>query len=135
MKTTISNKITSLGLAILVVFSTLSLTVEKHFCGDNLVDVAIFSNVEKCGMDKSSVTETITKSCCKDEVEVVKGLEDLKLNTFDNLSLDQLVFIQSFIYSYSILFESLPKEIIPHKNYSPPNIVKDIQLLDDVFLI
>ena len=135
MRTTLSYKITSLLLAILVVFSTLSLTVEKHFCGGNLVDVAMFSDVKKCGMEMPSETNETKKSCCKDEVEVVKGQDDLKLNKLVDLSQDQIILSNSFVLSYTSLFESLQKQIIPHKDYSPPNIVKDIQLLDDVFLI
>ena len=122
-------------LSFLVLFSTLSFTVEKHYCGDNLVDVAIFSEVKKCGMEMSPDTETTQKSCCKDEVDIVKGQDDLKLSTAKNLSLNQIVFIQSFVYSFTALFESLPKQIIPHKNYSPPNLVADIQMLDQVFII
>ncbi len=43
-------KITSFLLAILVLFSTVSLTVEKHFCGNFLVDTALFSVADSCGM-------------------------------------------------------------------------------------
>ena len=39
------------------------------------------------------------------------------------------------VYSYINLFEGLEKNIVPFKNYSPPLIVTDIQVLDQVFLI
>ena len=45
------HKIFSLSMALLVLMSTVSVTIEKHFCGDHLVDVAIFSDAEKCGME------------------------------------------------------------------------------------
>lgn len=135
MKFLIIHKILSVALSFLVVFSTLSFTVEKHFCGDNLVDIAVFSEVKKCGMEMSTNTETIKKSCCKDEVDVVKGQNDLKLNTTDDLLPVQIIFLESFVYSFNVLFESLPKQIIPHKDYSPPNLVADIQLIDQVFTI
>nr|WP_317166892.1 hypothetical protein [Winogradskyella litoriviva] len=129
------HKILSIALAFLVVFSTLSFTVEKHYCGDNLVDISVFSEVKKCGMEMSPNTEAIKKSCCKDEIDVVKGQNDLKLNTSDDLLPVQIVFLQSFVYSFNALFESLTKQIIPHNDYSPPNLVADIQLLDQVFTI
>lgn len=135
MKFLIIHKILSVALSFLVVFSTLSFTVEKHFCGDNLVDIAVFSEVKKCGMEMSTNTEVIKKSCCKDEVDVVKGQNDLKLNTTDDLLPVQIIFLESFVYSFNVLFESLPKQIIPHKDYSPPNLVADIQLIDQVFTI
>jgi len=119
-------------MAILVLFSTVSFTVEKHFCGDHLVDMAIFSTAKKCG---NSMEKTTYKSCCKDEVEVVQGQDELKFSSFEDLNLDQQIFIAAFIYSYSNLFQSLPKQIIPFKDYSPPNLVFDIQVLDQIFLI
>jgi len=73
-------------------------------------------------------------SCCKDVEKLVKGQDDLKLD-FTNLDQHQQVFIASFIYSYINLFESIDKENIPFKDYSPPLIVKDIQVLDESFLI
>ncbi len=120
-------------LALLVLFSTVSFTIEKHYCGDVLVDVSVFSEVEKCGMEAMEIL--LKKGCCKDEVNVVKGQDELKVSTFDDLDFEQQQFITSFAYSYIDGFESLSKQIIPHKNYSPPNLVYDIQVLDQVFII
>lgn len=123
----------SLLLSFLVLFSTLSFTVEKHFCGETLVDVSIFSEVEKCGMQAMEMAQK--KSCCKDEIDLVKGQDELKFSTFEDLHLSLQQFIASFGYTYINLFESLEKQIVPHKDYSPPNLVKNIQLLDQVFII
>ena len=127
----------SITLAFLVLFSTVSLTVEKHFCGGVLVDVAIFTEGEKCAMEASEMEQTgITKkSCCKDQVDVIQGQDTLKVNTFDDLEFEQQVFLTSFAYSYINLFEGVPEQIIPYKDYSPPNIIVDIQLVNDTFLI
>ncbi len=121
-------------MAFIVLFSTLSFTVESHYCGNRLIDTAVFTKAKNCGMEMADKTP-MKKGCCKDEVEVIKGQDDLKLNTFEDLELSQQLFITSFVYTYIYLFESLPKQTIPHKDYSPPNLVVDIQLLDDVFLI
>lgn len=131
------HKTFSVTLACLVLFSTLSFTVEKHYCGDNLIDVAIFSKVDNCGMDMDSVASTYSdkKQCCKDEVQVVKGQDKLKKVSFEDLQLDQQLFLSTFVYSYTNLFEGLPELVIPHKNYFPPNLVTDIQVLDQVFII
>ena len=77
MKLNFTYRVTSMFLAVLVVFSTLSFTVKKHFCGTNLVDVAVFSDVKGCGMELASMGK-MKKPCCKEEVEIIKGLEDLK---------------------------------------------------------
>ena len=134
MKSLLSHRIFSIALSFLVLFSTFSLTVEKHFCGNRLVDVAVFSDVKGCGMEVAPESMT-SNSCCKDIVDVIEGQDELTLVSFDDLEFETQLFVSTYIYSFSKLFESLPKQIIPHKDYSPPNIVKDIQLLDDVFII
>lgn len=128
----------SITLAILVLFSTVSLTVEKHFCGDNLIDVALFSNAKTCGMEMEKTTVETSKKkkpCCTDEIEVVQGQDVLKFSSFEDLDFEQQLFLASFVYSYTNLFEGLPEQIIPHKDYSPPNIIVDLQLVNDTFLI
>jgi hypothetical protein len=133
----ILHKVFSATLALLVLVSTMSFTVEKHFCGVTLVDTAVFAEVEGCGMDMSN-TETIENeknNCCKNEVEVVKGQDKLKIAAFDDLKFQQQFFFVSYVYSFENLFEGLSEQIIPHKNYSPPNLVADIQVLDQVFII
>ena len=120
-------------MALLVLFSTVSFTIEKHFCGDVLVDVSVFSEVEKCA---SEAEEIIAKmDCCKDTVDVIQGQDELTLKAFDDLDFEQQVFVTTFAFSYLNLFQGLPKEIIPHKDYSPPNLVFDIQVRDQVFII
>lgn len=131
------HKTFSVLIAFLVLFSTMSFTVEKHFCGDNLIDVAIFTKVDNCGMDMESVAASNLekKHCCKDEIEVVKGQDELNKTSFEDLQFDQQLFLSTFVYSYINLFEGLPEQVIPHKDYSPPNLVADIQVLDQVFII
>lgn len=120
-------------MALLVLFSTVSFTVEKHYCGDVLVDVSVFTEAEKCA---SEAEEIIAKmDCCKDTVDVIQGQDELSVKTFNDLDFEQQVFLASFTYSYISLFEGLPKEVIPFKDYSPPNLVADIQVLNQVFII
>ena len=138
MKTLFRN-ITAISLAFLVLFSTMSFVINEHYCGGELVASAIFSKAEVCGMEIQN-THTTTKnslekdSCCKDVEKLVEGQNDLKLD-FTNLEQHQQVFIASFVYTYINLFESIEKENIQFKDYSPPLIVKDIQVLDEVFII
>lgn len=120
-------------LALLVLFSTVSFTIEKHFCGDVLVDVAMFSEAEKCEMEALEIQQK--KTCCKDELQVVQGQDELKFSSFDDLEFEQQQFLASFAYTYTNLFKTLEKEIVPHKDYSPPNLVIDLQVLNDTFLI
>ncbi|MFI1771974.1 HYC_CC_PP family protein [Thalassobellus citreus] len=127
----------SILLALLVLFSTVSFTVEKHFCGDVLIDVSVFSEAQKCDMGSNEMEQQTVKkmSCCKDEIEVVKGQDELKFSSFEDLHFEQQQFIACAFYAYINLFESIEKQCIPHKDYSPPNLVADIQVLDQVFII
>lgn len=120
-------------LALLVLFSTVSFTIEKHYCGETLVDVSIFTEGEKCAMEAQEIE--MKKTCCKDEVDVIKGQDELKFSSFEDFDSEQQQFFVSFTCAYLNLFKGLPKQIIPHKDYSPPNLVADIQVLDQVFII
>lgn len=118
-------------MALLVMLSTMSFTVDKHFCGSQLVDKAIFSKAKTCGMQMSAETED---HCCTNEKVSVEGQDELKVS-FDSVDFHQQLFITTFTFAYFQLFEALPKQSIPFKDYSPPLIVSDIQLKDQVFLI
>lgn len=122
-------------MAFLVLLSTFSFVVDMHYCGSILVDKAVFSKAETCGMTMHSGIEGLTEdSCCTNEQVAVEGQDELKVN-FEKLDLQQQVFLASFTYSYINLFEGLPQATEPYKDYSPPLLVTDIQLLDQVFLI
>jgi len=124
-------------MALLVLVSTVSFAVEKHYCGDYLMAVSVFSTTEACGMavvDDMVSTSVEKNNCCKNETEVVKGQDELKFRDFEDFTTFQQLFITSYVYSYINLFEGL-QQVTPHKNYSPPNLIADIQVLDQVFLI
>jgi len=126
-------------MAFVVLFSTMSFTISEHYCGEMLVDTSLFSKAESCGMEmqKPAPIEgcSIQKdSCCSDVVIQFDGQSELEVD-FSSLNLEQQVFVALFIDSYLNLFEGLDNNIVPFKYYSPPLLVKDIQILDEVFLI
>ncbi|MDG5492774.1 hypothetical protein [Psychroserpens sp. SPM9] len=131
------HKMSSVTMAILLLLSTVSFTVEKHFCGDVLIDVAVFSSTEKCGPDafESEHQEEIKKSCCKDILDIVEGQNELTVKTIDDLEFEQQQFLFAYVLSFNGLFEVLPKQNIPHKHYTPPNLIADIHVRDQVYLI
>lgn len=128
------HKTISFSLALLVLMSTFSFTVDKHFCGSILVDKAVFSEAKTCGMEMNSETASSEDSCCTNEKTAVEGQDELKIS-FHSLDFEQQVFLTSFTHSYLNLFEGLPEQVIPFRHYSPPLLVTDIQVLDQVFLI
>ena len=133
----------SVAMAILVLVSTLSVSIGKHYCGDHLVDMAIFSEAKDCGMEmsdknlESSVAGPVIKkkTCCTDVVDLFEGQDELSLEKTHDLKTDQKVFILSFVSILSGLnLLEQPKDP-PFEHYSPPTYVKDIQVLNEVFLI
>lgn len=114
-------------MAFVVLFSTMSFTVNQHYCGDSLVDSAIFNKVNTCGMemqnpstDACSITE---KDCCKDETISIDGQDELQVS-FDALSFNDQLFVASFIYTHINLFEGLENNLISYRDYTPPPLVK-----------
>lgn len=131
------HKLFSITMALLLLLSTGSFTVEKRYCEDVLIDVAVFSQIEKCALECFETEQeqiTITP-CCKDTLDVVQGQKQLTVKTFDDLEIFQQQFLASYLYAYNSLFEVLQKQTIPHQNYYPPNLITDIQVLDQVFLV
>ena len=137
MKFSVIHKTFSVALSFLVLFSTLSLTIEKHFCGDVLVDVAVFTETEKCADDIAVIDETVItkKSCCKDEIDVIEGLNLLTINSFEDLDNLQKQVLLPYRFSYINSFEGSPNLVIPPKDYSSPILIKDKQVLDETYLI
>ncbi|MCC1483992.1 hypothetical protein J1C55_05260 [Winogradskyella sp. E313] len=120
-------------LSILVLCSTMSITVEKHFCGGTLVDVALFSEAKGCGMEMTSESQ-MKKPCCKNEVEIIQGQDELKVTPFQGLDLEQQLFVFSFTYSYLERFENR-QDNSAFIEYPPPLIVRQLYKLDEAYLI
>ena len=126
-------------MAFTVLFSTLSFTVDKHFCGDVLVDTAIFGKAKTCGMQMEQNTSNkdcsvAKKNCCSEKQEMIEGQDELKIS-FDALSFKQQTFLAFYIHSYISLFEVLENSVTFYRDYSPPLVVKDIHKLDETYLI
>lgn len=129
--------IASIMMAVLVLFSTFSFTVDMHYCGNRLVDKAVFSKAKGCGMEMESAPKDHSQmkdSTCSDRKLVVQGQKELK-HSFHDLNLQQQLFLTAFTYSFVGQFQAAPEQIIPFKDYSPPLLVSDIHLEDQVFLI
>ncbi len=125
-------------MALVVLLSTMSFTIDMHYCGGTLVDTAIFQKAKTCGMEmQESQTKdcSITKkNCCSDKQTVIDGQNELKLS-LDTLSLEQQQFVASFIYTYINLFEDADENINSYRDYAPPLVVREIYKLDETYLI
>lgn len=72
-------------LAALLVLSTTSFTVHKHFCGSFLVGVSLVVPTAGCGMEQAmqpgdSCEQSKLPGCCTDKEELIQGQDTLKLD-------------------------------------------------------
>ncbi len=129
--------IMSVFLALMVLLSTLSWTVDKHLCMGRVMDVSFFAGADSCGMEAMADAMPVNAEkdgCCDDESFTIKGQDDLKVSWFD-LDLEHQVFLVAFTKSYFDLFVPLKELPVPNETYPPPLLVRDVQVLDQVFLI
>jgi hypothetical protein len=120
-------------MSVLVLLSTLSLTIEKHFCGDELVNVALFTEVDSCCGDTSEKSNTEFKdtSCCKNVVEVLEGQTELNITSFDDLEETVQIFFAAFATTYFNRLE-YKRDPISHRHYRPPILTRDIHILNEL---
>ncbi len=125
-------------MAFVVLFSTMSFTMNMHYCGDTLVETAVFKKAKGCGMEMQTPStegcSIIKKNCCNDEQSVVDGQNELQLQV-DQISFEQQVFIASFVYTYINLFEGLDNNVSSYEAYEPPLVTTQIFKLDETYLI
>jgi len=125
-------------MAFVVMFSTMLFTLNMHYCGDTLVETAMFHKAEGCGMEMDNPSTegcAITKkNCCNDEQLIVNGQDELQLQV-DKISFEQQVFIASFVYTYINLFEGLDNNVSSFEEYEPPLVIKEIFKIDETYLI
>ena len=131
------HKILSPFLAMLVLLSTISWSVEKHLCMGRVMDVAFFHHADSCGMEDAMTSmgeEMGDKHCCDDESFTLEGQDNLKLS-WDELDLESQIFLSFFAYSYFHLIPLSSKDEIHWDTYPPPLLVQDLTILHEVFLI
>ncbi len=137
----ILHKIVSIAMALLLLLSTMSWKVEKHYCMGRLMDVTLFSDVQSCGMEtealnvlnNNNLNET-EKSCCEEQIAFVEGQNHLKVS-LDDLQNSASVFLIAYTYTSLQLYADLFELPTTFDEYPPPLLVKNIHLLDEVFLI
>ncbi|MFT4830863.1 MAG: hypothetical protein ACI815_000501 [Psychroserpens sp.] len=134
----IFQKVFSITMALFLMASTVSWTIGMHYCGKSLVDIVFFGHAEKCGMDQSTVANSESDewrnlSCCVEEIAVIVGQDNLTSSHDDSSRVLQLFFtVSNTPYA---LFEGADVNITSYNTYLPPTLVRNVQLLDQVFLI
>lgn len=125
-------------MAFVVLFSTMSFTVNMHYCGDTLVETAIFHKAKGCGMEMEKPStdgcSISNKSCCDDEQFVFDGQDELQLQV-NKISFEQQIFVTSFVYTYVNLFEGIENNVSSFEEYKPPLVIRQLYKIDETYLI
>lgn len=135
---TIYNKISSIGMSFIVLFSTASFSVDLHYCCDKLIDIGIFEQAETCRVkSQKSGTDNckdLSESCChKDKIFKI-GHDDLKKSFNDNFINKPINFVETH-FTYIKAFLELKGKTNPINDYRPPFLIKNITILHESFLI
>nr|WP_081740374.1 hypothetical protein [Aquimarina pacifica] len=125
-------------MSLIVFLSVLPFSIGMHYCGDTLVDTAIFSKVKTCGIEKAvsstSGCSVTKKSCCSDKELMFEGQDELN-TPFNQITIEHRFFIDSFYYVYIRSFEDVNNNVIPTEEYPPPLLYKEYYILNQTFLI
>jgi hypothetical protein len=121
-------------MAVIVLLSTMSFTVEKHYCGDFLVDVSFIGNVEKCAVDSGEASAVKMKDCCSDEVDHIEGQDELQKENHQQLTVEQQYILLSFsVDSVVCCLDSRDSKDLT--STSPPKLHQNLQIFYQTFLI
>lgn len=137
MKTFIT-KISATILSLVVLFSSMSFTIDKHYCGETLVDVSYFGEADNCCKGEmkmnSDASKEKKKKCCKNETILIESstFDKEKLITLQSIDFD---FVFSYAHSYINLYQNILLEKEYYKDFSPPDVEQNIQVLHQTFLI
>jgi len=134
----IFRQIASLCLALIVMMSTLSFTISKHYCSNILVDTAIVQPAKTCGMhdkdhDKKERHDK-KDGCCDEDIKIIEGQDELKVSSLDfNLEIPAQIAVFTLIYVFPEIYTFKGEKIF--NNYQPPDYACNFQILNQVFLI
>ena len=131
-------KISATILSLVVMFSSMSFTIDEHFCGSRLMDVSYFGDADNCGMDEIDMSSNISvfkkNNCCKDQITLLQSsiFNKEKLINLQNTDIETSLPEAS---CYSVFYKNSSLKLKYYKDFSPPDIAKDIRVLHQVFLI
>ena len=134
----IIKKITASILSFIVLFSSMSFAIDEHICGDQVMDVSYFGNADNCGMEEVKINSNNSvlkgNNCCLDQITLFQSslFNIEKPTNLHNLELQFLSWNSSLYVGFHII-TSFKLEY--YKDFSPPDINNDFQVLHQVFLI
>lgn len=132
-------KISAVLMVAMLLLTTTSFSTFKHFCDGDLVQVSNYIKTANCCNSKSAPKKTnkLTYSesdCCTNETEL-KYVPSFDHNNTLKLNNSEKIILTSFYCSFTKNLKSSINQISVFKNFPPPNIHFDKQILYQSFLI
>jgi hypothetical protein len=136
----------SLLLALLVLVSTQSYSINSHYCGNILVDKSFVKPAKKCAMHQVETTtcamhdaenhspQNQDDKCCDDEFEMIQGQDELKHHEV-SIQLPSPIFLVAFVYAFYFNTSIEALTITEYHESPPPLFQRDIHAFYQVYLI
>ena len=111
-------KISHILLAILLLMTTMGMTVSKHYCGDNLKSVSLFSEHQSCC--------DIPTGCCHNE-SVTVDIQDIFSTSSFHYNFEQLAVFMPLALQLvgEHLLETIPV-VVFYETPPPPPIIQTV---------
>ena len=133
-------QVISIVLSFLLLLSSSGLTYAQHFCGDYemMSKITLGEAHLSCGMEMMSSTCEDTHddkhNCCDNEYTAIDVDDNFATSSFD-LQLNP-VFVIAFVSIFVVQEpDNYDQNLDYYKDYSPPPLGEDLQVLYDTFLI
>ena len=129
-------------LALLLLFSSTSFSVSKHFCGGEVISISYYLAAEGCGMEAqkdicpadSQISQVSKKSCCSEETKVLQGSDFLEKTTKITPSKRVQFFVEYPCTELSTLLSATANSY-QASVYRPPPLFTERIVLYESFLI
>lgn len=143
MKKSVSHRVTSLVLALLMLCTSIGFSADLHFCKGELKSFSLFGEAESCHTSKRScphhenmvISDNSEKECCSNKTIEIDDMDsDFNVAASVELADLQIKFVSSFVYSF---FSLSPPRVVKSTFYDAydPLPPMDIYVLLERFLI
>lgn len=140
-------------MALLMLVSSTGFSIDLHYCQGQIKGFSFFGEAASCHQQAEKKhckkakkachaapvdqMETISckKDCCSNKTIKVEHNTDAKKIQTAELTPAQVEMLTAFVQVFLLENTDLTKRIIPHLNYVPPLLTKDIPVLIQSFLL
>ena len=133
--------------------SSTGFSIDLHFCQGNLKSFSFLGEakschamelMKSCSHQKKAChaapvvqeeSADCQKDCCSNKKIEISADEDAQKIQVESLTPKQIKFVTAFVKTFVLGHTDLSQHIIPHLNYKPPLLNKDITILIQSFLL